>query len=217
MAATQIERTDVLSRPSLAPVLDGVKKTVDAGGALLLLLLLLPLMLFIALAIKINSPGRVLYTQDRSGRGGARFRFIKFRTMVPDADTMRSEVLGTPDADMVQRYRTDPRITPVGRVLRRWSVDELPQLFNVVRGDMSLVGPRPLLPEEVDLLSPQHHERHRCRPGLTGLWQVSGRKETSWEERMDLDIEYVENHSLTNDVVILGRTVGVVLRGHGAY
>lgn len=196
---------------------DTARTFLDSVAAAMLLVVLLPLMAVIALAIKATSRGPVFYTQPRIGRGGEHFDFIKFRTMVPDADKLRAQVLGVPDDEMTQRYRTDPRITPVGRVLRRWSVDELPQLINVIRTEMSLVGPRPLLPEEVDLLAPHHHHRHACRPGLTGLWQVSGRKETSWEERMKLDIEYVRHRSLTLDLAIIIRTIRVVFRGEGAY
>lgn len=193
------------------------RRLVDGAVATLLLLVLLPVFIVVVLAIKLTSPGPAFYTQRRIGRGGAGFSFIKFRTMVPGADSQRAEVLGTPDADMPQRYRRDPRITPVGRLLRRWSLDELPQLINVLRGDMALVGPRPILPEEMALLQPRHHARHVCRPGLTGLWQVSGRKNTSWDERMELDLQYVRSQSLPTDARILGRTVGVVISGHGAY
>lgn len=189
----------------------------DAAIAGLFLFLLIPLFVFIAMAIKLTSRGPIFYSQMRVGRDGQLFPFVKFRTMIPGADEMRAEVLGTPDDEMPDRYRSDPRITAVGRVLRRWSVDELPQLLNVLRGEMSLVGPRPILPEELPLLDARHHDRHLCRPGLTGLWQVSGRKETSWQERMDLDLAYVRQQSFATDVRIVGRTVGVVVRGDGAF
>lgn len=198
-------------------VISAFRVAFDAVAAALLVLLLLPVFIAIAIAVRVTGDGPVFYTQDRIGRDGKRFQFIKFRTMIPGADLQRADVLGVPDDDMAERYKNDPRITSVGRVLRRWSVDELPQLINVMRGEMSLVGPRPLLPDEVALLSPHHHYRHVCRPGLTGLWQVSGRKETSWEERMDLDIQYVETRTFRKDVQILARTVGVVFRGDGAY
>lgn len=203
--------------PVVAAVDAGARRIADATLAFLLLVMLLPLFLVIAVAIRLSSPGPVFYTQRRVGRDGALFPFIKFRTMVPGADQQRADVLGTPDEEMAERYRQDPRITPVGRILRRWSVDELPQLVNVLRGDMSLVGPRPILPEELPLLDSHHHERHLCRPGLTGLWQISGRKETSWDERMELDLAYVRAQSLATDARILGRTVSVVIRGDGAY
>ncbi len=201
-------------RPSAA---ERVGRGFDLVGALVLLLALLPLFVAVAMAIRLSGPGPVFYAQWRVGRDGRLFPFLKFRTMVPGADALRQEILGTPDADMAARYRSDPRITRVGAVLRRWSVDELPQLWNVVRGEMALVGPRPILPEELPLLAARQHRRHDCRPGLTGLWQVSGRKETTWEQRMDLDLTYVATRSLRGDLRILRATVGVVVRGDGAY
>ena len=196
---------------------DSLRVAVDSVIATLILVLLTPVLLVIALAIKLSGGGPVFYVQERIGRGGGLFPFVKFRTMVQGADKMRSEVLGTPDDEMPDRYRRDPRITPVGQVLRRWSLDELPQLVNVARGEMALVGPRPILPEESVLVDERSEERHRCRPGLTGLWQVSGRKETSWDERMDLDLEYVRTQSFGNDLKIIARTFAVVLRGDGAF
>lgn len=203
--------------PIREAVVPAVRRGLDIAGAGLMLLVLLPLFVVIMIAIRLTSPGPVFYVKDRVGRNGEPFPFIKFRTMVPGADTLRSEILGTPDEDMPERYREDPRITAVGRVLRRWSLDELPQLINVLRGDMSLVGPRPIIYDEVPLLESWQHDRHLCRPGLTGLWQVSGRKETSWDERIALDLEYVRTQSLRKDTAILVRTVGVVIRGDGAY
>lgn len=176
------------------------RRSIDIIGSLLLLAILLPVLVLVAIAIKVTTGGPVFYSQGRVGRDGRLFPFLKFRTMIPGADSMRAEILGTPDGDMPERYRSDPRITPIGAVLRRWSIDELPQLLNVLRGDMSLVGPRPILPEELPLLAGSHHRRHDCRPGLTGLWQVSGRKETTWTERMDLDLRYVDSQSIMTDL-----------------
>lgn len=193
------------------------RRGVDITGSAVLLLVLLPLFLVIILAIKLSTRGPAFYVKDRVGRGGEPFPFIKFRTMIPDADVMRSDVLGLPDEDMPERYREDPRITTVGRILRRWSLDELPQLVNVLRGDMSFVGPRPIIFDEVPLLKPWEHDRHLCRPGLTGLWQISGRKETTWEERIALDLEYVRGQSLRQDARIVWRTFAVVVRGDGAF
>jgi lipopolysaccharide/colanic/teichoic acid biosynthesis glycosyltransferase len=133
------------------------------------------------------------------------------------ADKERLEVLGRPDEDMAARYKKDPRITPVGRVLRRFSIDELPQLLNVIRGEMSLVGPRPMLEEEVAQLEENHQRRHLIMPGLTGLWQISGRKETSWEERMLLDLYYIDQWSISTDIAILLKTFKVVVDGRGSY
>ena len=183
----------------------------------LLLLALLPVFLVIALLIKVGSRGPVFFSQDRVGLHGQLFPFFKFRTMIPGADAMRDEALGTPDEDMTDQYRSDPRITRVGHFLRRWSLDELPQLLNVARGEMAIVGPRPMLPREVALLERPHHRRHDATPGLTGLWQVSGRKETTWTERMELDLRYVDEQSARFDLDIIRRTVSVVLRGEGAY
>lgn len=194
-----------------------VRRGADIVGSALLLLVLLPLFLVIIVAIKLSARGSAFYVQDRVGRDGQPFPFIKFRTMIPGADGMRGEVLGVPDADMPERYREDPRITPVGRILRRWSLDELPQLVNVLRGDMAFVGPRPIIFDELPLLKPWEHDRHLCRPGLTGLWQISGRKETTWEERIELDLQYVRQQSLRQDARIVVRTFAVVVRGDGAY
>ncbi len=211
------QRAAPVTWPRLRKIDPVARRAGDALIAGFLLFLMIPVFVLIAMAIKLTSRGPVFYSQMRVGRGGQLFPFIKFRTMIPGADTMRADILGTPDEDMPERYRQDPRITAVGRVLRRWSADELPQLLNVLRGEMSLVGPRPILPEELPLLDARHHARHQCRPGLTGLWQVSGRKETSWQERMELDLHYVRQQSFGTDFTIVRRTVRVVVRGNGAY
>jgi len=194
-----------------------LKRAVDMVGAALILLVLSPLLLVVALLVWVTSPGPVFYRQQRVGRHGVPFTFYKFRTMAVGAHDLRDDVIGTPDDDITERYRCDPRITRVGRVLRRWSIDELPQLAHVVTGEMSLVGPRPLLVDEMPLLVDTDHRRHMTKPGLTGLWQVSGRKEVEWDERMRLDLWYVENWSPALDLVIVLRTVRAVLSGHGAY
>ncbi|MGB7980122.1 MAG: sugar transferase [Candidatus Nanopelagicales bacterium] len=203
------------------PTLTGPKRALKRAGDVLvavpLVVLLTPIYLLIALGIKFDSLGRVLYASDRVGRSGETFRCVKFRTMHLGADALRSEVIGDPDADVSQRYRGDPRVTRAGRLLRRWSLDELPQLFNVIAGSMSLVGPRPLLPEEIALLGDAENRRHLTKPGMTGLWQISGRKEVSWEDRMRLDLHYIETWSMALDVVILAKTAKAVLTGHGAY
>ncbi|HTY72119.1 MAG TPA: sugar transferase [Actinomycetes bacterium] len=206
-----------LDEPRLSGPQRFLKSAVDRVAAATLLVLLLPLMLLIALAVTSTSRGPVFFVQERIGRGGRTFRFVKFRTMVEGAHLMRQDVLGQPDPDMPDRYRTDPRVTPVGRFLRRWSLDELPQLINVLSGSMSIVGPRPMLLEEAHLLDDADQRRHLTKPGLTGLWQISGRKETSWQERMQLDLDYVERWSPALDLVILARTVKVVLSGAGAF
>jgi len=206
-AVPQVQRTPDARR----------RHVVDRVVASLLLLIMLPVFLAIAALIKLGSRGPVFYSRPRVGLNGELFSFIKFRTMIPGADNLRAEVLGDPDDEMTQRYRDDPRITAVGHFLRRWSLDELPQLINIARGDMAFVGPRPMLPDEVKLLTPEYRQRHNCRPGLTGLWQISGRKETTWDERMELDLHYVKTQSPRQDLSIVGRTFAVVLRGDGAY
>jgi lipopolysaccharide/colanic/teichoic acid biosynthesis glycosyltransferase len=164
-----------------------------------------------------TSRGPIFYIQDRIGRGGRIIKVPKFRTMYVGADSQRSVIIGEPDEQIFERYRRDPRITPFGRFLRRWSIDETPQVFNVIRGNMSLVGPRPVMLDEVPLLDDADHRRHLTKPGLTGLWQVSGRKAVDWEERMRLDLDYVEHWSPALDLVIVAKTVKVVLAGDGAY
>lgn len=158
----------------------------------------------------------MLYRQVRIGRDGRPFAMVKFRSMVVGAERVRP--LGEHDgAGPLFKLRADPRVTRVGAVLRRWSLDELPQLFNVLGGSMSLVGPRPPLPEEVGHYAEDARRRLLVRPGLTGLWQVSGRSDLSWEDTVRLDLRYVENWSLALDALILWKTVGAVLRGDGAY
>ena len=194
-----------------------LKRFFDLALVIPSLLILSPLYLVIALAIMINSRGGVFYTQKRIGRDGKLFTFPKFRTMKPGSDEIRLEILGRPDENMTERYRNDPRITKVGRVLRRFSLDELPQLFCVLTGKMSLVGPRPILPEEEVQLSEFHFKRNIAKPGLTGIWQVSGRKDTTWEERMAFDIKYIQQWSVALDMILIFRTAKVIISGGGAY
>jgi lipopolysaccharide/colanic/teichoic acid biosynthesis glycosyltransferase len=137
--------------------------------------------------------------------------------MKPGSDEIRLAVLGRPDEDMAQRYKNDPRITSVGRVIRRFSLDEIPQLWCVLIGTMSLVGPRPILPQEEVQLGDTHFRRHIAKPGLTGIWQVSGRKDTTWEERMAFDIKYVQEWSLALDLILIMRTFKAVVSGSGSY
>lgn len=177
-----------------------------------------PLFLLTALAIKLDTPGPVLYRSTRVGRGGRLFTFFKFRSMVQGAEHSRhslshlNEVSGP-----VFKMADDPRITKVGRILRRTSVDELPQLFNVLRGEMTLVGPRPPIPEEVNQYEPWQLRRLAVRPGITCLWQISGRSSLGFDEWMRLDMEYIERRGLLLDLKILVRTLPAVLSGEGAY
>jgi exopolysaccharide biosynthesis polyprenyl glycosylphosphotransferase len=206
-----------LDEPSLTGPKRALKRMLDLALTVPALIVLAPLFLLIGLAIKLDSPGGVFYVSPRVGRSGEVFGCLKFRSMSAGADKLRAEVIGVPDEEIAARYRGDPRITRVGRILRRWSLDELPQLLNVVAGSMSLVGPRPMLPEEMDLLGDADHRRHLTKPGITGLWQVSGRKEVAWDDRMRMDLNYLENWSIALDVVILAKTSKAVLSGHGAY
>jgi lipopolysaccharide/colanic/teichoic acid biosynthesis glycosyltransferase len=175
--------------------------------------------LFIAaIAIKLDTPGPVIFKQERVGRDGRRFRVFKLRTMVADAEDRLEEVAHLNEADgPLFKVREDPRITRVGRLLRKTSVDELPQLINVLRREMSMVGPRPALPREVLGWDPELRTRLRVRPGITGMWQVNGRSESSFEDYQRLDLYYVDNWSLVTDLMILVKTVPAVLFGRGAH
>lgn len=196
-----------------------VKGVLDKVGAACLVLLVLPVLVGIALAIRLDSPGPVFFHQKRIGQSGHAFTMIKFRTMVVDAEARRAELLErNQNADgLLFKIADDPRVTRVGRVLRRLSLDELPQLFNVLGGQMSLVGPRPPLPAEVALYDASVRRRLLVKPGLTGLWQVSGRSDLTWDEAVRLDLRYVENWSLALDILILWKTFLAVLRADGAY
>jgi lipopolysaccharide/colanic/teichoic acid biosynthesis glycosyltransferase len=182
------------------------------------LVALLPVFLIVALAIKLTSPGPVFFVQTRVGLLGKPFGILKFRSMYQDAEARRAAVLAMSDREgLCFKSRNDPRITPIGRFLRRFSIDELPQLFNVVKGDMSLVGPRPALPEEVENYPLAALERLAVLPGITGVWQVSGRAEIGFDEMIELDIGYVRQGGLLSDLSILARTAGAVIGGRGAF
>lgn len=192
------------------------KRIFDTVLSSVALIVAAPVLIVAAIAIKITSPGPVLFRQVRVGRDGEPFFVLKLRTMVVDAEDRLAELMAQNEADgPLFKMSDDPRITRVGRILRKLSIDELPQLWNVVRGDMSLIGPRPALPREVAQWSDELHERLRVRPGITGMWQVSGRYTTSLETYARLDLYYVDNWSLVTDLLILARTVGVVLRRKG--
>ena len=195
-----------------------LRRALDVVVSALALLLLLPLLMVIALLIRLGSPGPVLFVQTRIGKDGHPFPVFKFRSMFTDAEERLHTVLaGNERTGPVFKMRRDPRITPTGRWLRRCSLDELPQLLNVLRGEMSLVGPRPALPREVALYTPAQRVRLSVLPGLTGLWQVSGRAELSFEASVALDAAYVARQCVWLNVVILCRTIPAVLTGHGAY
>jgi exopolysaccharide biosynthesis polyprenyl glycosylphosphotransferase len=195
-----------------------IKDAFDRVVALLLIVVLSPVLLACAAVIRVTSSGPVLFHQVRVGRDGREFRILKFRTMHLGSERLLAEIVAANDNDGVLfKMREDPRVTPVGRVLRRYSLDELPQLMNVLVGDMSLVGPRPPLPAEVEQYPVDMRRRLVVKPGMTGLWQVSGRSDLPWDEVMRLDLRYVENWSLSFDLIILLRTITAVVRSSGAY
>lgn len=206
-----------LSEPRLNVLQQVEKRLLDLVIAVPVFILLQPVFLVIGLAVLLTSPGPMLFVQNRVGLDGMPFRFLKFRTMRDGAHLSRLDVLGRPDEEMEERYRNDPRITPVGRLLRRFSLDELPQLWHVITGDMSLVGPRPMLEEEIAQMQGDQERRRLFKPGLTGLWQISGRKAVSFEQRMQIDLRYIDEWSIGLDLAIIARTFGVVLRGVGSY
>lgn len=194
------------------------KVVFDKVMASLALLAVSPLMMLIALAVKLDSRGPVFYRGERVGADLEPFPMWKFRTMVDGADRMRSELATQDEGNGVLfKIRDDPRVTRVGRFLRRYSLDELPQLFNVVRGEMSMVGPRPPLREEVERYEGPVIRRMLVRPGMTGMWQVSGRSDLSWDDSVQLDLLYVENWSMAGDLMILAQTARAVLAKDGAY
>jgi exopolysaccharide biosynthesis polyprenyl glycosylphosphotransferase len=204
------------------PVFEGldffVKRSFDVTVAGLLVLFLAPVMLLVALAIKLSSRGPVVYRSMRPGIGGMPFACLKFRTMYLDADERQTDLEGRNEkGGAIFKIRNDPRVTPVGRFLRRWSIDELPQLFNVLRGQMSLVGPRPLPQRDYDRLEDWHRKRNLVLPGITGLWQVSGRSELDFDELVRLDFLYLERWSVFLDLTIMLKTVPAVARAKGAW
>ncbi|HWB69556.1 MAG TPA: sugar transferase [Solirubrobacterales bacterium] len=183
-----------------------MSRALDIAVALLALILLSPLLLIAAIAIKLGSRGPVLYRQRRVGRGGAEFEMLKLRTMVQGSDPVGVGTVVT---------RADPRVTSAGRVLRRTSLDEVPNLVNVLRGEMAIVGPRPTIPAQVDAYTPHQRRRHEVLPGITGWAQVQGRAGIPWEERIELDVWYVEHRSAALDLRILLRTAWLLVTGHG--
>ncbi len=202
--------------------LDGGKQVLkgvfDKVVALTIMVLLSPLFVFVMLAIKLDDRGPVFFRQMRVGKNGHQFSLWKFRTMVVDAEQRKAELADLNEgAGVLFKMRKDPRVTKAGSWLRRYSLDELPQLLNVLAGDMSLVGPRPVLPAEADRYADHMRRRLVVKPGITGLWQVNGRSDLAWDEAVRLDLRYVENWSLALDLQILWKTWSAVIRGHGAY
>ena len=198
-----------------------LKRTVDITASATALLLLSPVFLVTSLAIRKDSDGPAMFTQKRIGKDGKLFEIYKFRTMVPDADKKLFELLDKDEKareeyKVNKKLKNDPRITKVGNFLRKTSIDELPQLINVLKGDMSLVGPRPYLPREKDDMGAYYNTIIESKPGITGLWQVSGRSNTTFEERLHFDEEYNEKKSFAFDMGLLVKTVGSVVKGEGA-
>lgn len=195
-----------------------LKRTLDIVLSLMLLIFSIPLLCLTAVLIRLTSPGPAIFIQKRVGKNGAVFGMYKFRTMVNGAHELESELSKTNGDRIFFKVKDDPRVTRLGTLLRKYSLDELPQLFNVLRNDMSLVGPRPLLLSDFDKF-PKHRQLRRfsLKPGITGLWQVSGRSELSDNDRIRLDLDYVDGWGFWKDVVILARTLPVVIRARGAY
>ena len=207
-----------VDHPQLSGFRVGIKDLFDRCVAAMALILLAPLLTLLCLTIWLYDGGPALFTQTRVGKDGRVFRIYKFRTMVVDAERRKTELLASNDHDgILFKLRKDPRVTAVGVHLRRWSVDELPQLLNVLLGHMSLVGPRPALPDEAVRYAEHVRRRLVVKPGLTGLWQVNGRSDLNWEESVRLDLRYVENWSFALDLQILWKTIAVLMRGSGAY
>src|SRR6202042_1568455 len=207
-----------MDHPEFTGIRRVVKAAFDRTLAGTALLILAPLFLVIIGIIRLADSGPGLFRQVRVGRDSRVFTVYKFRTMVVDAEERKSHLAGLNESDGVLfKMRRDPRVTPVGAWLRRWSLDELPQLLNVLIGDMSMVGPRPALPQEAALYGDHVRRRLAVKPGMTGLWQVNGRSDLSWEETVRLDLRYVENWAFMLDLQILWKTTSAVLRGAGAY
>lgn len=214
MSTTSIDPATLRPAPSDTTA----KRVLDVGLTLVILALIWPILGVIALAVAVSSPGPVLFRQTRVGRNGVTFAMFKFRSMYRDAEARRAELMAQSDRDGIcLKLKHDPRITPVGRVLRRWSLDELPQLLNVIQGNMSLVGPRPALVEEVALYPDHAHLRHRVKPGITGFWQVAGRADIGFDDMILLDLDYVRRASLVTDITVMFQTFRAVLSGRGAY
>lgn len=196
-----------------------IKRTLDAAVALLMLLTLSPLFTIVAAAIKLTDGGPVLFWQARVGRWGAEFRFPKFRSMVVNAEALKEGLMTLNDHSegVTFKMKNDPRITWIGRIIRKFSIDELPQLWCVLRGEMSLVGPRPPVPKEVAKYTIADRRRLDVIPGLTCIWQVSGRSEIAFAQQVELDVRYIQSQSVLLDLILLAKTVPAVLRGRGAY
>ncbi len=218
------ELSVLLGQPKVAPYTIGgkSKRIFDVIIASITLIVFLPLFAFVVLLLKLSDPGPVVFRHIRVGQGGRRFACFKFRSMVLDSDKVLKTLLESDPAarkewDRTQKLANDPRITPLGKFLRQSSLDELPQLINVIRGDMSLVGPRPIVPSELTRYGDKLSLYLLARPGITGIWQVSGRNDCGYDRRIEMDANYVRNWRFSTDFVILLRTLGAVLAQRGSY
>jgi lipopolysaccharide/colanic/teichoic acid biosynthesis glycosyltransferase len=219
-AAARVRRVLLGARLRVGDAGPRVRRTLDIAVAGTALILLAPLLLLAAAAVKLTSPGGVLFAQERIGKNGRRFQMLKFRTMRTGADAEKSLLAATTQGatDGVRfKLRNDPRITPIGRFLRKFSIDELPQLWNVLRGDMTLIGPRPAVWREVALYDARAMRRLEVQQGLTCLWQVGGRSDLSFEEQVTLDLEYVDTTTPAEEIKIVAKTIPAVITGRGAY
>ncbi|HPU63885.1 MAG TPA: sugar transferase [Mobilitalea sp.] len=195
-----------------------IKRIIDVLLSCIALVILSPVFLLTAIAIRLESKGNIIFTQMRTGKDGKVFKMYKFRSMCDGAEQMREKLLSQNEMDgPVFKISNDPRVTKVGRFIRKTSIDELPQLINIIKGDMSIVGPRPLVTYETDQFSDYHNRRHMVRPGLTCYWQISGRNDIPFDEWMALDLKYLEDIGFWTDIKILLKTFIVVVTGKGAY
>lgn len=209
----------VFKRRSAITYFIGTQRVFDLTISLMLLVALLPIFLITAVAIRLESRGPVLYSQRRVGKNGRTFKFYKFRSMVMDAEQKQKQIsnLNESDDGVIFKMKRDPRITKTGKFIRRFSIDELPQLLNVILGDMSLVGPRPALPKEVAQYTLEQRKRLHTTPGITCLWQVSGRSDIPFSGQVQLDLKYIRNKNLLTNLTILIKTIPAVISGKGAY
>ncbi|MCX7920943.1 MAG: sugar transferase [Clostridia bacterium] len=211
-----VEQRDLFYNVSSGYII--AKRLFDIMIALVAIILLLPVFIITAIAIRVESPGQVIFTQKRNGLKGKIFRMYKFRSMVINAEKLLSELESKNEVSgHMFKIRNDPRITRVGKIIRKTSIDELPQLFNVLKGDMSIVGPRPPIVREVEKYDPWHNLRLSVRPGLTGLWQVSGRNDIGFDEMVRLDLRYIRERSFWYDVKIMLKTIPVLLGDSKAF
>lgn len=216
--ATQWLRLQLLWWVIRSKVMQHIKDFFDVLGSGIMLILAAPVILLVSLAIKLESPGPAFYSQERVGKWGEPFTIFKLRSMYTDADQRKQELLDQNEADgPIFKMKRDPRITRVGRIIRKLSIDELPQLYNVLRGDMSLVGPRPAVPQEVALYQFDERKRLEVTPGITGLQQISGRSDLDFKRWIELDFQYISERGTRIDIMILVKTIPAVIFGKGAY